>query len=43
MTIAVSFAVINVVLGIAWFLMARRIGQEYKALSASQQPPAMSA
>jgi AAA family ATP:ADP antiporter len=38
-----GFAVINVVLGIAWFLMARRIGQEYKALSASQQPPAMSA
>jgi AAA family ATP:ADP antiporter len=34
-----GFALINLLMVVAWLLMARRIGREYGAISASGQPP----
>lgn len=38
-----GFALINLILVVAWLLMARRIGKEYSELSKSGQPPVMAA
>ena len=38
-----GFAFINVLLVCAWLYLAIRVGREYRALSASGQPPATTA